>query len=179
MAKMTAEQVAEFLGGSDHKGTMIGLTGRIRRSRSLRDELRRASGVLASLMRRRIAGAAAVAGSAIAVSARVLGVLAVAHAVGTAVPVGAQATAVLAVAAVGAVGPLPGGIGVIEPGLVTALVIGGADPAPAVAAVLIYAVLAIWLPLLLARRGRIREVVPPWPRPDQVDSLTGDLVESR
>jgi hypothetical protein len=44
--------------------------------------------------------------------------------------------------------PVPGGIGVLEGGLVGALVLYGAPAAPATAAVLIYHTIAFWIPSL-------------------------------
>jgi uncharacterized membrane protein YbhN (UPF0104 family) len=42
--------------------------------------------------------------------------------------------------------PVPGGIGVLDAGLAAALVLYGADPAAAVAAVLVYHALVSWIP---------------------------------
>jgi uncharacterized membrane protein YbhN (UPF0104 family) len=67
--------------------------------------------------------------------------------------------------------PVPGGVGVLDGGLVAALVLYGLPATHAVAAVLLYHALAFWLPSLggLAayaglRRGRTaRAMVEPWP----------------
>ena len=42
--------------------------------------------------------------------------------------------------------PVPGGIGVLDAGLAAALVLYGADPSPAIAAVLVYHALVTWIP---------------------------------
>ena len=42
--------------------------------------------------------------------------------------------------------PVPGGIGVLDAGLAAALVLYGADPAAAIAAVLVYHALVSWIP---------------------------------
>lgn len=68
--------------------------------------------------------------------------------------------------------PIPGGIGVLEGGLVGALVLYGAPPTHAVAGVLIYHAIAFWIPSLggLWAYGRIRNQIPPTRRPQSVHS---------
>ena len=51
--------------------------------------------------------------------------------------------------------PVPGGIGVLDGGLVAALVLYGTPVMPATAAVLIYHTIAFWIPSMAAR----------WPTP--------------
>ena len=64
--------------------------------------------------------------------------------------------------------PVPGGIGVLDGGLVGALVLYGAHPATAAAGVLVYHAIALWLPTALGTAAflRIRRTLdePPTPR---------------
>lgn len=52
--------------------------------------------------------------------------------------------------------PIPGGIGVLDAGLAGALVLYGASPAPAAAAVLVYHAIALWVPGLGGFAGYLR-----------------------
>jgi putative heme transporter len=70
--------------------------------------------------------------------------LAALHAVGLAVPGRSVATAYLAVQLVRQIPVTPGGIGIVEAGLVVALAAAGAAEAPAAAAVLLYRLLSCW-----------------------------------
>jgi len=71
--------------------------------------------------------------------------------------------------------PVPGGIGVLEGGLVGALVFYGAPVAPATAAVLLYHTIAFWIPslggaiayILMSTARRARPAVADPPRPTQ------------
>ena len=56
----------------------------------------------------------------------------------------------------GNVVPIPGGIGALDGGLVAALVLYGADPAVAAAAVLAYHALVLWIPTLLGTLAFLR-----------------------
>lgn len=56
----------------------------------------------------------------------------------------------------GNVVPIPGGIGALDGGLVAALVLYGADPATAAAAVLAYHALVLWIPTLLGTIAFLR-----------------------
>lgn len=76
-------------------------------------------------------------------------------------PLAATVAVYLAVAAVGLVGPLPGGLGVVEPALAAGLMSLGVEPAAAVAGVIVFRLVTYWLPLAPAavayrslRRGR-------------------------
>jgi uncharacterized membrane protein YbhN (UPF0104 family) len=77
------------------------------------------------------------------------------RAVGGALPVGALTLAYL-VGYLGNVLPVPGGIGVLDGGLLGALVLYGARPATAAAGVLIYHAIALWLPTLLGTAAFLR-----------------------
>jgi uncharacterized membrane protein YbhN (UPF0104 family) len=77
------------------------------------------------------------------------------RAVGGAPPVGALTLAYL-VGYLGNVLPVPGGIGVLDGGLLGALVLYGAHPATAAAGVLIYHAIALWLPTLLGTASFLR-----------------------
>jgi uncharacterized membrane protein YbhN (UPF0104 family) len=77
------------------------------------------------------------------------------RAVGDAPPVGALTLAYL-VGYLGNVLPVPGGIGVLDGGLLGALVLYGAHPATAAAGVLIYHAIALWLPTLLGTAAFLR-----------------------
>jgi putative heme transporter len=73
--------------------------------------------------------------------------LAAVHAVGLSVSAGTVATAYLAAQLIRQIPATPGGIGVIEAGLILALTTAGAAAAPAAAAVLIYRLLSCWMVL--------------------------------
>jgi uncharacterized membrane protein YbhN (UPF0104 family) len=61
--------------------------------------------------------------------------------------------------------PVPGGIGVLDAGLVGALVLYGAEPADAAAAVLVYHAIALWIPSAggLLAYARLRPRLTPQP----------------
>lgn len=62
----------------------------------------------------------------------------------------ASAGAYLAVAAIAHLGPLPGGLGTVEAGLIVALAAVGVPATPAVAGVLAYRILTFWAPIIPA-----------------------------
>lgn len=76
--------------------------------------------------------------------------LAALHAVSVTAPVAAAVALYLAASALAAGGPLPGGLGVIEPALAAGLMLLGVPAAPAVAAVIVFRTVTYWLPLLPA-----------------------------
>ena len=71
--------------------------------------------------------------------------LASVHAVGPAVPVRSVATAYLVAQLVRHIPLTPGGIGIVEAGLIVALTTAGAAAAPAAAAVLLYRLFSCWV----------------------------------
>lgn len=75
--------------------------------------------------------------------------LAAVHAAGLTVPVNAAATGYLVAQLARQIPVTPGGIGVIEAGLILALTTAGAAAAPAAAAVLLYRLLSCWSVLLI------------------------------
>jgi uncharacterized membrane protein YbhN (UPF0104 family) len=77
------------------------------------------------------------------------------RAFGDAPPVGALTLAFL-IGYLGNVIPVPGGIGVLDGGLTAALVLYGADPASAAAAVLVYHAIVLWIPTLLGTIAFLR-----------------------
>ncbi|TDC74666.1 flippase-like domain-containing protein [Streptomyces hainanensis] len=76
------------------------------------------------------------------------GLVTVALALGMTVPVGHVVLAYMAGSVVAAMVPSPGGIGSVDAALVVALVATGATVGAATAAVLVYRVITVWLPLL-------------------------------
>ncbi|HSM02619.1 MAG TPA: lysylphosphatidylglycerol synthase domain-containing protein [Acidimicrobiia bacterium] len=140
----------------------LGTVRLVRRSRSVTADLRQASSILARFLSHRAALPGLIAACVVAVSTRVLGFVALSEAFGTGLSAGALAATVLAVAAVGAIGPLPGGVGVVEPGITAALILGGAEPPVAVVVALGFSALTFWLPLFVSsmldprRRGGSR-----------------------
>ena len=77
------------------------------------------------------------------------------QAFGETMPVGALALAFL-IGYLGNVVPIPGGIGALDSGLVGALILYGADPAVAAAAVLVYHALVLWVPSVLGTIAFLR-----------------------
>ncbi|HWI71698.1 MAG TPA: lysylphosphatidylglycerol synthase transmembrane domain-containing protein [Baekduia sp.] len=77
------------------------------------------------------------------------------RAFGEAPPVGALTLAFL-IGYLGNVLPIPGGIGALDGGLTGALVLYGADPASAAAAVLVYHAIVLWVPTLLGTLAFLR-----------------------
>src|SRR3954452_23548618 len=77
------------------------------------------------------------------------------RAFGDAPPVGALTLAFL-IGYLGNVLPVPGGIGALDGGLTGALVLYGADPASAAAAVLVYHAIVLWVPTLLGTLAFLR-----------------------
>ncbi|MCW2984614.1 MAG: flippase-like protein [Conexibacter sp.] len=77
------------------------------------------------------------------------------RAFGDAPPVGALTLAFL-IGYLGNVIPVPGGIGALDGGLTGALVLYGADPASAAAAVLVYHAIVLWVPTLLGTLAFLR-----------------------
>jgi len=76
--------------------------------------------------------------------------LAALEAVSVSVPTAAAVALYLAASALAAGGPLPGGLGVVEPALAAGLMVLGAPAAPAVAAVIVFRAVTYWLPLVPA-----------------------------
>lgn len=77
------------------------------------------------------------------------------RAFGEAPPVGALTLAFL-IGYLGNIIPVPGGIGALDGGLTAALVLYGADPASAAAAVLVYHAIVLWVPTLLGTVAFLR-----------------------
>jgi uncharacterized membrane protein YbhN (UPF0104 family) len=77
------------------------------------------------------------------------------RAFGEAPPVGALALAFI-IGYLGNIVPVPGGIGALDGGLTAALVLYGADPASAAAAVLVYHAIVLWVPTLLGTIAFLR-----------------------
>jgi uncharacterized membrane protein YbhN (UPF0104 family) len=77
------------------------------------------------------------------------------RAFGDAPPVGALTLAFL-IGYLGNVIPIPGGIGALDGGLTAALVLYGAHPASAAAAVLVYHAIVLWVPTLLGTIAFLR-----------------------
>lgn len=77
------------------------------------------------------------------------------RAFGEAPPVGALTLAFI-IGYLGNVIPVPGGIGALDGGLTAALVLYGADPASAAAAVLVYHAIVLWVPTLLGTIAFLR-----------------------
>jgi uncharacterized membrane protein YbhN (UPF0104 family) len=77
------------------------------------------------------------------------------EAFGDAPPVGALTLAFL-IGYLGNVLPIPGGIGALDGGLTAALVLYGADPASAAAAVLVYHAIVLWIPTLIGTLAFLR-----------------------
>jgi uncharacterized membrane protein YbhN (UPF0104 family) len=77
------------------------------------------------------------------------------EAFGDAPPVGALTLAFL-IGYLGNVIPIPGGIGALDGGLTAALVLYGADPASAAAAVLVYHAIVLWVPTLIGTLAFLR-----------------------
>jgi uncharacterized membrane protein YbhN (UPF0104 family) len=77
------------------------------------------------------------------------------RAFGEAPPVGALTLAFL-IGYLGNVVPVPGGIGALDGGLTGALILYGAAPASAAAAVLVYHAIVLWLPTLLGTIAFLR-----------------------
>jgi uncharacterized membrane protein YbhN (UPF0104 family) len=77
------------------------------------------------------------------------------RAFGEAPPVGALTLAFL-IGYLGNVVPVPGGIGALDGGLTAALVLYGADPASAAAAVIVYHAIVLWIPTLLGTIAFLR-----------------------
>jgi len=72
------------------------------------------------------------------------------HTVSVAVPMAAAVALYLAASALAASGPLPGGLGVVEPALAAGLMVLGVPAAPAVATVIVFRAVTYWLPLVPA-----------------------------
>ncbi|GAB2826285.1 hypothetical protein GCM10022221_25360 [Actinocorallia aurea] len=124
----------------------VGLLVQLRAQRGLPRALRDAFAGLAlegpAAMATLLAGSAAVTGTA------VLSFLATAQALGVEVGPGALAAAFLATAPLRLLGPLPAGIGLVEPVLVLALTMLGGGVTESVVAVLAHRALSFWLPVL-------------------------------
>jgi membrane-associated phospholipid phosphatase/uncharacterized membrane protein YbhN (UPF0104 family)/tRNA A-37 threonylcarbamoyl transferase component Bud32 len=90
---------------------------------------------------------ALLAGSSAVTSCSVLAFLAVGHAMNVPLSPAALAAVYLLLVPLRLLGPLPGGLGVVEPLLVLALVALGTWPTEAVLTVLIYRILSFWLPI--------------------------------
>ncbi|NKZ08038.1 lysylphosphatidylglycerol synthase domain-containing protein [Actinomadura latina] len=91
---------------------------------------------------------ALLAGTSAVTTCSVLAFLAVCHAMNVPLPAATLAALYLLLIPLRLLGPLPGGLGVVEPVLVLALATLGTGPTEAVLTVLAYRVLSFWLPLL-------------------------------
>ncbi|MBA9002784.1 uncharacterized protein (TIRG00374 family) [Actinomadura cellulosilytica] len=74
--------------------------------------------------------------------------LAVASAMGVSSPTAELSAAYLLVVPLRLLGPLPGGVGVVEPALLLALLALGAGPTEAVLTVMVHRILSFWPPAL-------------------------------
>lgn len=102
---------------------------------------------LATVLRRRGRRDALLGGCASIMVLHGLAVWTVLHAVGARTPLVGCLVVYLVAAAVGAISPTPGGLGGIEATLVAGLVAIATPPAQASAAVMLYHLLAFWLPV--------------------------------
>ncbi|GAA1827728.1 phosphatase PAP2 family protein [Actinomadura chokoriensis] len=118
-----------------------------RRRAELVLQLRAAAAGLPGRMRRPRRLIALLAGNAAVTSFSVLAFLAVGHAVNVPLSSVALAAVYLLLVPLRLLGPLPGGLGIVEPMLVLALVTLGTGPTEAVLTVLIYRILSFWLPI--------------------------------
>ncbi|WP_433229786.1 lysylphosphatidylglycerol synthase domain-containing protein [Actinomadura formosensis] len=87
-------------------------------------------------------------GSSAVTTCSVLAFLAVSHAMNVPLPAATLAAVHLLLVPLRLLGPLPGGLGVVEPVLVLALVTLGTGPTEAVLTMLVYRILSFWLPIL-------------------------------
>jgi uncharacterized membrane protein YbhN (UPF0104 family) len=77
------------------------------------------------------------------------------HAFGASMPIGAL-TLGYQIGYLGNILPIPGGIGALDGGLAGALILYGAEPASAAAAVLLYHAIVLWVPTLLGTVAFLR-----------------------
>ncbi|WP_413229187.1 lysylphosphatidylglycerol synthase domain-containing protein [Actinomadura citrea] len=91
---------------------------------------------------------ALLSGSAAVTTCSVLAFLSVGHAMGVPLSPAALAASYLLLMPLRLLGPLPGGVGTVEPLLVLALVTLGTGPTEAVLTVLIFRILSFWLPIV-------------------------------
>lgn len=125
-----------------------GLLVQLRAQRSFPARLREALPTLTGDLRSPRHAAALLGGSLAVTTASVLAFLATARALGVDVAPGALAAAFLAAIPLRLLGPLPAGIGLVEPVLVLALVMLGGGITETVVAVVAHRVLSFWLPVL-------------------------------
>ncbi|WP_106400231.1 phosphatase PAP2 family protein [Actinocorallia populi] len=126
----------------------VGLLLQLKAQRSFPSRLRAAFPSLTGGLRKPIRTAALLAGSTAVTTSSVLAFLATAQALGVAAGPGALAAAFLATIPLRLLGPLPAGIGLVEPVLVLALVALGGGVTETVVAVIVHRVLSFWLPVL-------------------------------
>ncbi|MEU8344802.1 lysylphosphatidylglycerol synthase domain-containing protein [Spirillospora sp. NPDC048832] len=112
--------------------------------------LRAAAAGLPQRLRRPRRLIALLAGNSAVTSCSVLAFLAVGHALNVPLSPATLAAVYLLLVPLHLLGPLPGGLGIVEPLLVLALVTLGTGPTEAVLTVLIYRILSFWLPILPA-----------------------------
>jgi uncharacterized membrane protein YbhN (UPF0104 family)/membrane-associated phospholipid phosphatase len=123
----------------------------------------RAGRSLVKVVRRPVKAIQLFGGSAAITTAYILALAAALEAFGAHVALAEVALVYLGGAALGAVSPTPGGLGVVEAALVAGLTAVGAESGPAIAGVLGFRLLTFWLPILpgwfafraLGRRGVI------------------------
>ncbi|MFI0411746.1 lysylphosphatidylglycerol synthase domain-containing protein [Actinomadura sp. 3N508] len=119
-----------------------------RRRAELLPPLRAAAAGLPQRLRRPRRLIALLAGSSAVTTCSVLAFLAVCHAMNAPISPAVLAAVYLLLIPLRLLGPLPGGVGIVEPVLVLALVTFGTGPTEAVVTVLVYRVLSFWLPIL-------------------------------
>lgn len=109
---------------------------------------------------------ALLAGNSLVTTCSVLTFLAVGHAMNVPLSPATLASIYLLLIPLRLLGPLPGGLGIVEPLFTLALVALGTGPTEAVVTVLLYRILSFWLPILPgalifhAPRGHIRRHRP-------------------
>ena len=126
----------------------VGLLIQLRAQHSFPARLREALPDLSRSLSASPRTAALLAGASAVTAASVLAFLATAQALGGGVGPGTLAAAFLATIPLRLLGPLPAGIGLVEPALVIVLVMLGGAVTETVVAVVLHRVLSFWLPVL-------------------------------
>ncbi|MEV4671448.1 MULTISPECIES: phosphatase PAP2 family protein [Actinomadura] len=125
----------------------LGTAGMWRRRAEIILPLKAAAAGLPPLLRRPRHLIALLAGNSAVTSCSVLAFVAVGHAMNVPLSPVVLAAVHLLLVPLRLLGPLPGGLGIVEPVLVLALVALGTGPTEAVLTVLIYRFLSFWLPI--------------------------------
>ncbi|TMR04234.1 phosphatase PAP2 family protein [Actinomadura soli] len=119
-----------------------------RRRAEILPPLRAAAAGLPQLLHRPKRLIALLAASSTVTTCSVLAFVTVGHALNVPISPAALAAVFLLLIPLRLLGPLPGGVGVVEPVLVLALVTFGTGPTEAVLTILLYRILSFWLPIL-------------------------------